>query len=308
MATTLGKNKITFAWWNTSLSPHSKENQSSEEHKGHVIKILQRLLSEKAVDVLCLCEVSTNDILLIKNLIGDDRLSIYDGTIKAGRKKFDICIIYYNDILEFIDSDVISKIPVSKAIYAGQEVNFIIKETQEYLALYIVHWSSRIYDYEDSPKKINLGTLLRDAVMSSIEVRKVENVIILGDFNEEPFNDCITQSLCASRDVTLVKKSPRLLYNPFWRHMVNKKLHPNCNDYDGCGTYYYKGDESNHWKTFDQIIFSSSFVINGKWFLNEKDTEVFYDEEFIKFIYSSKSKFDHLPILSSIERRQNERL
>lgn len=84
--------------------------------------------------------------------------------------------------------------------------------------------------------------------------------------------------------------------------MVSSSLHPNNQNHVGCGTYYYKGDESNRWKTFDQIIFSSSFVSGGHWFLNEEKTEVFYDNEFIDFIFSSKSKFDHLPIISSIER------
>ncbi|WP_217699903.1 hypothetical protein, partial [Dickeya dadantii] len=59
-----GIKQITFAWWNTSLSPHSKENQASEEHKNYVIYTLLRLIQEKSVDVLCLCEVSKNDIEL----------------------------------------------------------------------------------------------------------------------------------------------------------------------------------------------------------------------------------------------------
>jgi hypothetical protein len=297
-----GIKKITFAWWNTSLSPHSKENQASEEHKNYVIYTLLRLIQEKSVDVLCLCEVSENDIEFIRELFLDTNFSIYDGAIRDGKKKFDLCIIYKASILTLIESEVISKLQVTRKIHAGQEVDFIINETQEPLTLYLVHWSSRMYDYEESPKKILLGSLLRDAVTSSIENRHIKNIIILGDFNEEPFNKSLTDALYASRDISLVKKTPGLLYNPFWRHMVYHNLHPYSHQYEGCGTYYYKGDESNHWKTFDQIIFSSSFVRGEQWFLNEAKTEIFYDEEFIKFIYSSKSKFDHLPVISSIER------
>lgn len=294
--------KITFSWWNTSLSPHSKENSASDEHKKYVIYTLYRLISDKSADVLCLCEVSSKDIDFITEILSNSEFSVYDGTIRKGKKKFDLCVIYKSQILEFVDSNIISKTLVTKTLYAGQEVNFIIKSTGEPITLYLVHWSSRIYDYEDSPQKILLGSLLRDAVMSCIEQRNIRNVIILGDFNEEPFNNSITDALCASRDITLVRKTPRLLYNPFWRHMTSSNLHPNNQKHEGCGTYYYKGDEANRWKTFDQIIFSSSFVKGGKWFLNEEKTEVFYDTDFIKFIFSSKSKFDHLPIISSIER------
>lgn len=297
--------KITIAWWNTTLSPHSKENTASEEHKDFVIYTLFRLMQIKNVDVLCLCEVSKDDIDFLNNnllpFLGG--FSIYDGTIKDGRKKFDLCVIYRSNILQFVNSEIISKLQVKKKIYAGQEVNFITSDFGEPMTLYLVHWSSRMYDYEDSPNKGQLGTLLRDAVNDCRETRHIKHVIILGDFNEEPFNKSITNALFASRDIALVKKSPRLLYNPFWRHMVHGKFHPQKNiQNEDCGTYYYKSDEFNRWKTFDQIIFSSDFISGDSWFLNESKTEVFSDEEFIDYICSSKSKFDHLPIISVIER------
>ncbi|WP_199637214.1 endonuclease/exonuclease/phosphatase family protein [Serratia sp. PAMC26656] len=302
MVMTYDTKKITFAWWNTSLSPHSKKNTASDEHKSYVIYTLLRLINDKSVDVLCLCEVSSEDVNFIAEVLAGTIFSIYDGTLRKGRKKFDICVIYKSQLLELIDSGIISKNHTKGELNAGQVVNFLIRETSEPITLYLVHWPSRIYDHEDSPKKILLGSLLREAVLSSIENRGIGNIIILGDFNEEPFNKSITDALGASRDITLVKKEPKLLYNPFWRHMTRNTLHPQSQEYDGCGTYYYKNDESNKWKTFDQIIFSSSFVRDGKWFLNEEKTEVFYDDDFIKFIFSSKSKFDHLPIISSIER------
>ncbi|HGW3728900.1 TPA: endonuclease/exonuclease/phosphatase family protein [Citrobacter freundii] len=296
------KKKITFAWWNTSMSPHSKENTASDEHKDYVALTLLRLIQTKDVDVLCLCEVSKDDVLLIWEYLSLLGFSVYDGTIKDGRKKFDLCVFYKSNLLDFANSEIISKPYISNNIYAGQEIDFVIKETGEPITLYLVHWSSRLYDHEDSAKKHYVSAALRDAVFASIEQRKIKNVIILGDFNEEPFNKSLTDILCASRDINLVKKSPRLLYNPFWRHLVNGRMFPEHKEFEGCGTYYYKGDEIHRWRTFDQIIFSSSFVRDGDWFLNEANTEIFYDETFIKFIYNSKSKFDHLPVISTIER------
>lgn len=297
--------KITFSWWNTSLSPHSKENAASEEHKYFVLLTLTRLLVEKDVDVLCLCEVSEKDIAFLTeklNLKSFD-YSVYNGALRDGRKQFDLCVIYRNSILTFIGSDVISKIQITKKIHAAQEVNFIIKETGEPITLYLVHWSSRLYDYPNSPNKIQLGSLLRDAVDDCRDTKNIKHVVILGDFNDEPFDQSLTNSLFASRDISLVQKIPKLLYNPFWRHMVHSTLHPhNSFEEKGCGTYFYKNDQSNRWKTFDQIIFSSDFVSGQNWYLNEEKTEIFSDKKFIEYIYSSKSKFDHLPIISVIER------
>lgn len=301
--------KITLSWWNASLSPHSKDNDSSEEHKQYVDIILSRLFSEKNVDVLCLCEVSEQDVKRLRTSISETEFSVFDGTLREGRKKFDLCIIYRRSILTYISTSIISKLQITKKIYAGQEVNFLINDTGEPLALFLVHWSSRLYDYENSPTKIQLGTLLRDAINDCIDVRKIKHVITLGDFNEEPFNLSITEALFASRDIALVKKNPRLLYNPFWRHMISSEKHPDSQPFNShAGTYYYKSDQVNRWKTFDQIIFSSDFIIGKSWFLNEEKTEVFSDEQFLKYINSSTSKFDHLPIISVIEKLNNEQL
>ncbi len=297
------KKKIALAWWNTSMSPHSKENTANEEHKNYVALTLLRLIQEKNIDILCLCEVSREDVVFIWDCFSEFGFSVYDGTIKDGRKKFDLCVLYKTDLLELVNSEIISKPYIENNIYAGQEIDFKIKETGEPITLYLVHWSSRMYDHEDSAKKHYIGVALRDAVFASIEQRNINNVIILGDFNEEPFNKSITDILCASRDISLVKKSPRLLYNPFWRHLVSNQMFPEHKEFEAYGTYYYKSDGIHRWRTFDQMIFSSSFVRDGNWFLDESKTEIFSDEAFIKFIYNSKSRFDHLPVISLIERR-----
>lgn len=298
--------KISLGWWNTSLSPHSKENSSSEEHKSYVAITLFRLLNERELDALCLCEVSREDIIFISELI-DNEFVIYDGTYRQGRKKFDICIIFRASIFDFYSSTIISKTqPTGKKIYAGQKVDFIIKETGDVLTLFLVHWSSRLYDFEDSPNKAELGMLLRSAISVCLENPDTCKVIVLGDFNDEPFNKSISYHLAATRDIALVKKHPKLLYNPFWRHLVYSKLHPNSDTRDlHGGTYYYKGEDYSNWKTFDQMIFSSEFISGKFWHLNENETIVFSDADFIKYINSSKSKFDHLPIISVIERVNN---
>ncbi|WP_394521461.1 hypothetical protein C1N60_04985 [Pantoea sp. SGAir0184] len=301
--------KITLGWWNTSLSPHSKENKSTDEHKQYVAFTLIRLLNERNIDAICLCEVSQLDVEFISEVVGDG-FSVYDGVYREGRKKFDICIIFRSDVLQLADSTVISKLhPTGNRIYAGQKVEFVIMETQEPLTLFLVHWSSRLYDYEDSPKKAELGMLLRTAVSDCFEQAANSKIIVLGDFNEEPFNESITYHLAATRDIALVKRRPGLLYNPFWRHMNYSKMHPN-SDTSGVhgGTYYYKNDDFSKWKTFDQMMFSSDFISGKTWHLNESETVIFSDPDFLQYINNSSSKFDHLPIISVIERIDRERL
>lgn len=92
--------RITLGWWNTSLSPKTKENQATEEHKLYVAFVLFRLLNERWVDVMCLCEVTPDDIENISDALGDE-FKIYNGAFREKRKKFDICIIYRMQIVEF---------------------------------------------------------------------------------------------------------------------------------------------------------------------------------------------------------------
>jgi len=295
-------NKITFSWWNTSLSPHTKENLSSDEHKAFVLVTLWRLINEKSVDVICLCEVSTADVEYISGMFNGSEFSIYDGTVYDGRKRYDICTIYKSNLLQIINTDLITKIQPDGKIHAAQELNFQIKEFQEPITLYVAHWVSRLHVSEDDTLRIQLGTLLMDAVSASIEQRNIENIVILGDFNDEPFNKSLTEALFSTKDTFLVKKKPRLLYNPFWRLMVNKDLHPCTTELWGGGTYYHKNNKTSRWKTFDQIIFSSSFLRGNTWYLNEEKTEVYYNKEIIRLITNTNSKLDHLPVISSIER------
>ncbi|WP_338511362.1 endonuclease/exonuclease/phosphatase family protein [Erwinia aphidicola] len=299
--------RVTIAWWNTSLSPHSKEGKASDAHKQYVSVIFARLLNEMAVDILCLCEVSPLDIQYITEAVGD-KFFVYNGAFKDGKKKFDLCVIFRLGVVKYIESSVVSKPhPSGAKIYAGQRIELRLVETNEVLTLFLVHWSSRMYDYEDSPQKSELGMLLQSAVADCLHDEEKSKVIVLGDFNEEPFNNSITYHLGASRDIALVKKRTYMLYNPFWRHLVYSKMHP---DSDTTaihgGTYYYKGDKFSKWKTFDQMMFSSDFVNGKRWHLNENETVVFSDPQFINYINSSKSKFDHLPIISVIERMNNE--
>ncbi len=81
------KKKIALAWWNTSMSPHSKENTANEDHKNYVVLTLLRLIQEKNIDILCLCEVSKEDVVFIWSFFSGRGFSVYDGTIKDGRKK-----------------------------------------------------------------------------------------------------------------------------------------------------------------------------------------------------------------------------
>jgi len=67
-------------------------------------------------------------------------------------------------------------------------------------------------------------------------------VIVIGDFNDEPFSDAMQSQLRGVRERRLVHGDPdrELLYNPFWRklgeHRPAGRVAPS---FSPAGTYYY---------------------------------------------------------------------
>ena len=127
----------------------------------------------------------------------------------------------------------------------------------------------------------------------------------MGDYNDEPFADSLTTGLSSTRDLTRVRKKPSLLYNPFWRHLGEAKAYKqgiNISAKKRCGSFYYKSDSITRWHTFDQMLFSSCFISGSAWHLNEELTGIIDTPELFNLVIDSKQKFDHLPIISVLER------
>jgi hypothetical protein len=85
-------------------------------------------------------------------------------------------------------------------------------------------------------------------------------VILMGDFNDEPFDESMVTLLPSTRDRTLARAGG-FLYNPFWRflgEMVPYRIGENFQGHGG--TFFHRAGVETRWLTFDQILFSSAFV------------------------------------------------
>lgn len=129
-------------------------------------------------------------------------------------------------------------------------------------------------------------------------------IIIAGDFNDEPFDKSLSSHLLASRDRALVMKDDSFFYNPFWRHLGETSPYiPGTRSASVAGTCFYSSGQETKWNTFDQIIVSSSFLRDDRWYLNEKCTGIFRNPSFIELVRSGSSIFDHFPVVGIIQRR-----
>lgn len=298
--------ELSIIWWNTSLSPVGK-SRATENQKTYFKAMISLFIEQLNVDLISLCEIQTDDISLIRDVCYKNNYEIHNGNRKAGKSKFDTCVIFNKSKLDLLKNEDLIAIKNKSTFKVAQRFDFAIPEHDIPLHIFISHWPSRLHMKQNDPDRSYLGMKLRSFVDKLIEIYNEEaSFILLGDYNDEPFDSSLSEHLMATRDRDLAQKRTSLLYNPFWRKLghnyaySHNQVETKCN----AGTYYYKSDTITRWRTFDQMIFSSSFLGRSKWHLNEELTQIINISEYRDLVLNPKEIFDHFPVLGVIERIQ----
>jgi len=181
----------------------------------------------------------------------------------------------------------------------SESMNVPVGHCNSIFHIFLSHWPSRSFYHENSSTRHYLGLRLRDSIDEIIEKEKSNpHIILIGDFNDEPFNKSLSEHLMATRDKNLVRKHKHLLYNPSWNYLGYKNFESD----QICGTYYYKSGRITKWHTFDQIIFSHAFINSQEWKLKESNYNILAITDIVDSIMNSKQIFDHLPVIAEIEK------
>ena len=131
----------------------------------------------------------------------------------------------------------------------------------------------------------------------------VPHVVLLGDFNDEPFDRSLAEQVLATRDRGRARRGGCLLYNPFWRCLGEREPHvPGTVPRTYAGSYFHRRGASTQWRTFDQIIFSAPFLGDGGLRLDERHTAIVQTPPLIEMLTRRDSRFDHFPVVSAVER------
>lgn len=129
--------------------------------------------------------------------------------------------------------------PTRKIIVAG----FSISKYPFHLILN--HWPSRSFDAGWSePKRLAAAKVARH-ILDSLRLGKPNaDIIVMGDFNDEPENRSLKQLLGSTFDSEKVKANGNMLMYNCW------------SGYEGRGSYFY----NNHWQKIDQILISAGML------------------------------------------------
>ncbi|NTU86815.1 MAG: endonuclease/exonuclease/phosphatase family protein [Chlorobiaceae bacterium] len=158
------------------------------------------------------------------------------------------------------------------------------------------HWPSRSFDREWSEQKRMVAARVTRHIADSLRMADTKaDIIIMGDFNDEPENRSLRQVLGSSSDAAKVRSGcTTLLYN-CW------------SGYDGIGSYSYR----NRWEHIDQILLSCGMLDRKGLSVPDRPFRCFYFPDMLdrtgKKPYSTfyKGKFkggysDHLPLLLKV--------
>lgn len=111
--------------------------------------------------------------------------------------------------------------------------------------IFVNHWPSRYGGQEESEsRRVAAATTLREALDALLRDNPEANILLMGDFNDDPFNRSLSEVLGAAATTTNLPEDG--LYNP-WQALHNP---------DNRGTLTYRGK----WNLFDQIILGEDLL------------------------------------------------
>ena len=249
--------ELICAWWNCRLSPPKNGATTYPATYGFSLAICELL--RRGTDILGLCEVARANLPFLENLLNTKEFEEYKilDLYTSGKSIDDFCLVYNAKKITVVsapESANVRDLLTEKWLKAGVFVRLKLVGTGDlYVAL--SHWQSRQTYAEGSASRFKLGQALRTKISEISDEFPGTPIILLGDYNDEPYHASIVSGLGASRDVDFVNKRPNYFYNPYWGCLsasdiafpAGSYIHPSAIEASGGAVY-------------DQIMFSSHFL------------------------------------------------
>lgn len=346
---------IRVAWWNlenlfdTNDDPISSDLEFTAEQgwteqalaakKANLAAVLRQLTGDGPPELLGVAEVEGDDVFA-------DLLADVDPNLRVVRdpggtsdlRGIDVSIAYDPrklTVQERRSHQVNLRYP-TRDIF---EVVFVVNDTGERLVVLASHWPSRRRGrYDSEPSRIalaeNLAYLVRNHVrfdattylqlrdagdLEAVRARWETPVLLIGDFNDEPFDRSLVSHLQASseqdrvagptNDINGFEKEPAdytsadiFLYNPMWTFLPGEQA----------GTFYLASTPSeafaNRYQMLDQFVVSRGLLTEPGLRLDVDSVRIINDQRVATpakrprgFDRETKrGTSDHLPIAASL--------
>jgi len=256
---------LTVAFWNVEnffdtlntngkndeeFSPASKKHWNSERYQTkvlHLALVIGDMNNKRGPDILGMSETETKEVVndlvssTIKNLIYNVvRIQAPD------ERHISTALIYKSDKFELLNAvgDTVhleNNHPTRLILHVS-----LLTKNNDTLHVFVNHWPSRLGGREESEiNRVAAAKTLRASVDALLKTNPLANIVIMGDFNDEPDNNSIKRDLDAEEFICDSANFSYSLHNLAWE----KKR-------SGEGTLKYRDE----WDLLDQIIVSSADI------------------------------------------------
>ena len=236
--------------------PESKKQWTEdkvEKKLKNLTTVINYMNSGCGPDLIGFEEVENINILkrLIYKLPDRDYIMCYRES--PDERGIDACLLYDRTVFDIVDLKPIHvEIPSQNPTRDILFVTLRHKISGSLIHVFVNHWPSRIGGEEKSePNRIAAAAYLRYAVNSIMNKKNEDGqIIMLGDFNDEPGNKSIEDVLDAHEyNCNKSQNIPKTLINLAYQSYKEKK-----------GSYLY----GSKWNMLDQIIISPDFIDGRK--------------------------------------------
>jgi predicted extracellular nuclease len=233
------------------FTPLGKLSWDTKRYNDKVSKLSYVLssINKKALPgIIGLCEIENREV--IEDLIDQERLKKgkyrIAHTESPDKRGIDCALIYRKDEFKYLKHETINiEFPWDKE-YKTRDILYVqgLVGRKDTLNIFVNHWPSRRGGQEKSePSRIFVAKQLKKAVDSIQAKNPFAKIIIMGDFNDEPTDKAVVETLKANNDRNTA--NPMGLFNLMYDLQANNE-----------GSYSYRGD----WNMLDNIIVSNSLL------------------------------------------------
>lgn len=285
------------------FTPAGKNKWTADRYQSKLSNIAKIMDSLDMPDIIGLCEVENRKVLEALAKTGNMASGGYDIAHfdSPDGRGIDVALLYKRDRMKLVKAAYI-RIPFPDDIRKDYTSRDILRvegrlASGETLHLFVNHWPSRSGGVWDSqPRRLQVARYLKTEVEAILQKDASANIVIMGDFNDEPLDYSVSRVLGALPMTAQVL--PGLLYNAMSEADKAKE-----------GTYVYE----YKWNMLDQFIVSSG--LRGNQGLRMQSAKIFRPDW---IMYQAKSGpvpnrtyggtryyggySDHLPIYLDLER------
>lgn len=294
------------------FTPESEKAWDIEKYQkklDDIASVIKAVNRQELPEIVGLCEVENykvlEDLIQTRDLKRGEYGIVHIDSPDA--RGIDCALLYNMDEFRVLSSKAI---PVSfpfDSELTTRDILYVEGKTSdnETLHLFVNHWSSRWGgEKESEPKRLYCAVSLRKEVDLIMNQDEEANIIIMGDFNDEPTNRSVYEMLMANNKRK--NAGDRELYNMMY------DAHNQRNE----GSYNYRGN----WNMLDQIIVSQPLIKESKgWHCGYDDGKIFkadfmlyHDEERQEYVpnrtYGGPNYYggisDHFPVYVSLTNKK----